>query len=194
MQILIESLKTIVKDTMSPLEGTAHSYRHVERVLKIAKFLASEEKADVELVQVGTILHDIGWTLGQPHNETGAKLAEKILDEIAYSQERSEKVYRIVLRHPLDFKDKLETLEEKIVWDADKIDLLGAVGIARAFHWGGRKPFETVVKYCFEEGLPIYGMLNTTTAKKIAGERHRITFAFLAALEEELSLKDLGMS
>jgi putative nucleotidyltransferase with HDIG domain len=193
MQVPIENLENIIKRMMSPLEGTAHSYKHVERVLKIATFLASEEKADLELVQVGTILHDIGWTLGQPHNETGAKLASKVLEEIGYPQEKSEKVLRIILHHPFEFRDRLETLEEKIVWDADKIDLLGPVGITRAFHWGGKKPFETVVKYCFEEGLPIYGLLNTTTAKKIAGERHRRTVAFLSALEEELSTKDLGI-
>jgi len=193
MQVPIENLENIIKRMMSPLEGTAHSYKHVERVLKIATFLASEEKADLEVVQVGTILHDIGWTLGQPHNETGAKLASKILEEIGYPEEKSEKVLRIILHHPLEFRDRLETLEEKIVRDADRIDLLGAVGITRAFHWGGKKPFETVVKYCFEEGLPIYGLLNTTTAKKIAGERHRRTVAFLSALEEELSTKDLGI-
>jgi uncharacterized protein len=84
-------------------------------------------------------------------------------------------------------------LEEKIVWDADKIDLLGVVGIARAFHWGGRKPFEAVVKHCLEEGLLIYSLLNTTTAKKIAEKRHRRTVTFLSALEEELSVKDLGI-
>jgi len=194
MQPSVKKLKIIVNNRMSVLEGTAHSYKHVDRVLRIATFLARKEAANVELVQIGTLLHDIGWTLGQPHSETGAKLASEILKEIGYPQEESEKIVRIILRHCLDFKDKLETLEEKVVWDADKIDLLGAVGIARAFHWGGRKPFETVVKYCFEEGIPIYSMLNTATAKMIAMKRHRRTVAFLSALEEELSLKDLGIS
>jgi uncharacterized protein len=191
MQRLIKKLEIIVKEKMSALEGTAHSYQHVDRVVKIATFLAKKEGASVELVQIGTLLHDIGWTLGQPHNETGAKLASEILNEIGYPQEESEKIVEIIIRHPLDFKGKLETLEEKVVWDADKIDLLGAVGIARAFHWGGRKSFETVVRYCFEEGIAIYGMLNTATAKMIARKRHKRTVAFLLALEEELSVKDL---
>lgn len=191
MQPLTEKLEMIVKKQMSPLDGTAHSYEHVDRVLKIATFLAKKEKADMELVQVGAILHDVGWTLGQPHNKTGAKLATEILKKIRYPENKSEKAVRIVLRHPLDFKAELETLEEKIVWDADKIDLLGAVGIARAFHWGGKKPFETVLRYCFEEGIPIYEMLNTAAAKEISRERHRRTVAFLSALEQELSLTDL---
>lgn len=71
--------------------------------------------------------------MGQPHNETGVKIAGKILEEIKYPQERIQKITRIIMDHPLDFKNKLETSEEKMVWDADKIDLLGAVGVARVF-------------------------------------------------------------
>ena len=69
---------------MSILKGTAHSYEHVNRVVKIATFLAEKEKANLELVQIGALLHDIGWAVGKPHNETGAELASKILKEINY--------------------------------------------------------------------------------------------------------------
>lgn len=190
----MKNLESIVEEKMSALKGTAHSYEHVNRVFKIATFLAKKEKTNVELVQIGALLHDIGWAVGQPHNETGAKLASKILKELNYPPEKSEKIVMIILRHPLAFKDKLETLEEKIVWDADKIDLLGVIGIVRAFHWLGNKPFETVVKTCFEEMKPIYNLLITQTAKKIAKRRYRQMVDFLAALERELSVTDLGMS
>jgi len=140
------------------------------------------------------LLHDLGRPLGQPHNEIGAKLARDVLKKMNYPKERSEKVARIVLYHPLDFKDKLQTLEEKIVWDADKVDLLGAVGIARGFHFCGKKTFEAAVRLAFEVYTPIYAMLNTTTAQKIAKKRNDETMSFLSALEEELSLKDLGIS
>ena len=190
---MVEHLKIIAKDRMASLEGTVHSYSHVDRVFRIAVFLAQREKADVELVQIGAILHDIGRTVGEPHNETGAKLAGEILSSENFPHETSDRIVRIVLYHPLAMRDKLETLEEKIVWDADKIDLLGASGAARVFHWLGKKPFETVVKDCFEELRPIYDLLNTSTAKKIAKARYGRTKSFLGALEEELSLKDLDM-
>ena len=154
MKILIRNLESIVKEKMSALDGTAHSYEHVNRVVKIATFLAKNEKANVELVQIGALLHDMGWAAGNPHNETVAKLAKEILKEINYPSEKSEKIVTIILHHPLAFKDKLETLEEKIVWDADKIDLLGVIGVVRAFHWLGNKPFEAVVKTCFDELIP----------------------------------------
>jgi len=139
------------------------------------------------------LLHDVGWSVGQPHNETGAKLATEILKNMNYQPEKSAKIVKIVLFHPLDFKDKLETLEEKIVCDADKIDLLGAVGIARGFHWHGKKPFETTVKLAYEVYTPIYNMLNTLTAREVAKKRYKETMSFLLALKKELSLKDLGL-
>lgn len=194
MQQLIEDLKMTVKERMAPLEGSVHSYAHIDRVFRIATYLAEKEKADVELVQIGAILHDIGRTVGEPHNETGARLASEILSGTDFPHERSDRVARIVLYHALSMRDKLETLEEKIVWDADKIDLLGASGVARVFHWLGKRPFETVVEDCFGELRPIYDLLNTSTAKRIAKTRYARTMAFLYAVEGELSLKDLDMS
>lgn len=185
-------LEDIVKKRMAVLEGTAHSYAHVDRVVKVAAVLAEKEQADVELAQTAALLHDIGRAVGEPHNETGAKLASEILRQSTnYPQERIEKIEKIVLQHPIAFRHKLETLEEKIVWDADKIDLLGVIGIARVFHWLGEKPFETAVDTCFEELKPIYNLLNTPSAQKIAKERYRRTIASLSALEQELSTEDL---
>jgi len=151
----MKSLEITVKEKMSALAGTAHSFEHVRRVVQIATFLAEKEKADIELVQVGAVLHDVGWAVGQPHNETGARLTRGILKELDYPEEKSVKVVRIVLYHPTDLRNKTETLEEKVVWDADKIDLLGALGIARGFHWYGKKPFDATVKTSFEVYAPI---------------------------------------
>jgi uncharacterized protein len=195
MESAAKKLEDIVKEKMSALEGTAHSYAHVDRVVKIATILAEKEQADMELVQAATLLHDIGRVVDEPHNETGAKLASEILKKSTnYPQERIERIVKIVLRHPIAFRDKLETLEEKIVWDADKIDLLGVIGITRVFHWLGKKPFETVVDTCFEELKPIYNLLNTPSAQKIAKTRCQRTIASLSALEEELSTEDLKTS
>ena len=179
---------------MSPLKGTAHSYEHVDRVVKIAILLAKKEKADIELVQVGAILHDVGRCVGQPHNETGAKLASEILNNVHYPPQKTQKAARIVLLHNVDLKNKLDSLEEKIVWDADKIDLLGALGIARGFHWCGKQSFDSAVKLAFETYTPIYDMLNTKSARELAEKRNKETMSFLSALEKELSLADLGIS
>ncbi len=186
----IENIESIVMEKMSTLKGSVRSFEHVKRVYAVATFLAKEEKADLELVQIGALFHDIGRPVGEPHGETGAKLTDQILKEIKYPREKREKIVRIVLYHPLRFKDKLESLEEKIIWDADKIDLMGMIGIARAFHWSGElnRTFEDAVKYCYEWGRKIHSLLNTSTAKKIAEIRHMETKSFLSALEKELSV------
>jgi len=195
MKSLPKKLEDIVKETMSSLEGTAHSYAHVDRVAKIAAILAEEEKADRELVHTATLLHDIGYAIGEPHNETGATFARQILEQsTSIPKQRIESIVKIILRHPIASRDKLETLEEKIVWDADKIDLLGVIGIARVFHWMGKKSFETTVNICLKELKPIYSLLNTSSARKIAKERQRRTTAALSALKEELSTEDLRTS
>ena len=125
MKLPIKKLEDIVREIMSPLEGTAHSYAHVERVAQIAAILAKEENADQELVQTAALLHDIGYAVGEPHNETGARLARRILEQSTnLPEQRIEKTIKIILRHPIASRSKLETVEEKIVWDADKIDLL----------------------------------------------------------------------
>lgn len=190
---IVSRLEGIVKERMSTLEDTAHSYKHVKRVLKIAAILAEKENADSELVQIGALLHDVGRATGKPHNETGAGQATRILREMNYPLDRGEKVARIVLVHPLSYRDKLETLEEKIVWDADKIDLMGVTGIMRAFHEAGSRglPFEEGEKWGKEKGIRIHDSLNTRTAKRIAEARHSDMKHILSALEKELSLQDL---
>lgn len=195
MKLSPKKLEAIIRETMFPLEGTAHSYAHVDRVAKIATILAEEEKADQELVQTAALLHDVGYVVGEPHNETGARLARKILEKTTtLPEQRIEKIIKIILRHPIASRDKLENLEEKIVWDADKIDLLGVIGIVRVFHWMGKKSFETSVNTCFTELKPIYNLLNTASARKIAKQRQRRTTACLSALKQELSTKDLRTS
>jgi len=91
MKSLPRNLEDIVKETMSSLEGTAHSYAHVDRVAKIAAILAEEEKADRELVHTATLLHDIGYAIGEPHNETGARFARQILEQSTSIPKRARK-------------------------------------------------------------------------------------------------------
>ena len=85
--------------------------------------------------------------------------------------------------HDIGSESKLRSLEEKIVWDADKIDLLGAVGIARGFHWCGKQSFDSAVKLAFEIYTPIYDLLNTKSARELAEKRNKETMSFLSALD-----------
>lgn len=191
----LSELEDIVKERMSTIKATAHSYKHVERVCKIAAMLAEKENADPELVQFGSLLHDIGRTVGEPHNETGAELAREILEGMNYPPEKIEKIAKIVLRHRQSLGHILESVEERIVWDADKIDLIGVTGVLRVFHWAGamKISFLEEVEWCRERQTTFYDLLKTETAKKIAKTRYENMMHFLKVLDDELSLADLAV-
>jgi uncharacterized protein len=189
----IVKLENIVKERMSAIKETAHSYEHVERVKKIATLLAEEEDADLELVRLGATLHDIGRAIGEPHNETGARLAREILSEMGYPEEMIYKVTRIILRHRQSLGYELETLEEEIIWDADKIDLIGVTGVLRAFHWAGamKVSFNDEVNWFRKRQIKFYDQLKTESAKRFARKRNDNMMCFLGVLEKELILADL---
>lgn len=126
---LLNQIKDITKDYMS--ENTTNDYEHALRVFQTATIFALKENVDMELIQVSALLHNIGRIIGEPHNETGAEKAREILEELNYPKLRIEKIERIIRYHTFSSKKKLETLEEKIIWDADKLDGLGAIGISR---------------------------------------------------------------
>ena len=88
---------------------------------------------------------------------------------------------------------ELETLEEEIVWDADKVDLIGVTGVLRAFHWAGamKVSFKDEVKWFRERQTKFYDQLKTETAKAFAKKRHDNMICYLGVLENELILADL---
>jgi uncharacterized protein len=190
----LKKIRKIVKKKMLKLEGTSHAFDHVQRVYKIATYLAKKEGANVEIVQTAALLHDIGRVIREPHQKTGAVAADKILKEIIYPDDKRKVVSRIILHHSL-FEKNVQTLEEKIIWDADKIDLIGILGILRIFHFHGNEfdPFDHVVEKWFKVWKNIYKMLFTKTAKKIAKERYKKTLKFSSDLKKEIYLKDLRL-
>ena len=124
-----------------------HDFDHTLRVLHNARKLAEElPECDLNIVELGALLHDIARpeelaAQGEIcHAETGAKMCPEVLRNCGITDEEAiERVKQCVRRHR--FRDAVhpETLEEKIVFDADKLDSIGAVGIGRAFHFAGRE-------------------------------------------------------
>ena len=96
---MMVKLASIVKERIIDIEKTTHFFDHLERVLRTAVLLSEKEGADLELIQLGALLHDVGHAIGEPHKENGARLAREILREVGYLEEIIEKVARIVFRH-----------------------------------------------------------------------------------------------
>lgn len=184
--ILKRTKEFIVKEFSG--EGTGHDYYHIERVVKVAKKLAEEENADVFMVELAAWLHDLGdYKLNDGVNRSaelisGFLLLENVEAKIIH------KVIEIVSQVSFSKGNKPTSLEAMIVQDADRLDALGAIGVARCFAYGGKKgneiynpehPEETSIQHFYDKLLKLKDMMNTSAAKKIAEERHQFLENFL---------------
>ena len=145
-----------------------HDFEHVLRVYRMAERLAEAEGADVEIVRAAALLHDAqgsasGSELRGEHHHASADFAAQILTAEGWDAERIAAVQHCIRAHRYRGTEKPETLEAKIIFDADKLDVLGAIGVAR------------VIGYATQAGTPWYvppseQFLNT--GKEIEGETH----------------------
>lgn len=135
----------IIEDHVRELLGgehTGHDWYHTDRVRKLALTIARSERADREIVELAALLHDVEDYKFSGDEFAGYRHAKELLESHAYDAARAEHVASIV--RDLSFKgvgvdDSMATLEGACVQDADRLDAIGAIGIARAFAYGGHK-------------------------------------------------------
>ncbi len=147
MKNFAENFEEIIAWVMAKQETDSgcHDFDHTWRVLKNAEHLAGMEKdADLKVVRLAALLHDVARcdeTASQGricHAEAGAEAARTLLAEYGFDQELIIRVERCILKHRYRSDFQTDSIEEKIIYDADKLDAIGAVGIGRAFHFAGR--------------------------------------------------------
>lgn len=170
----------------------AHDRGHVERVAKIAKFIAEKEGGNVEVVVKSAELHDIARS-AKNHAIESAKIAEKLLREQGFKEDFINAVKHAIETHSFSAKIQPQTLEAKILSDADKLDAIGAIGVARAFMFSGEnnRSIEETLKHFEEKLLKLRDLLYTETAKKIAKERHEFLKIFYEQIKREMAFEDL---
>jgi uncharacterized protein len=180
-----------------------HDFDHVLRVLALAERLARAEGADLEIVRAAALLHDAGRGQGVEHAAAGADLARRALAD--QPPDRVEAVAHAIAAHRFRRGPAPATLEARVVHDADKLDAIGAIGVARAFHYGGHwgQRLWAEVPPDYEETpdtlgvhTPIHeyvyklarikGRLLTDSGRRLAGERHAFMVAFFARLDREV--------
>ena len=147
MSIEIEKIRKIVASELANSPDATHDMAHVERVHNLALFLAEKikEPIDLEVLEIATIMHDIAGAkeLADPSGKTdhavlGAQMAGEILAKEDYDKNKIEQVKHCIISHRYRTENPPESLEAKILFDADKLDSVGAIGIARNFTWVGR--------------------------------------------------------
>lgn len=186
----------------------AHDWLHVKRVHELAKHIAVEEEADEEVVEAAVFLHDIGRAKEDAgeidnHAEWGADKAEEILIEENYSKEFIRKVKHCVCSHRYSKNPEPETIEAKVLSDADNLDALGATGIARTFTYGGERRSviadpnlpasddntaagENSLNHLEKKILNLKSRMYTDTGRELAAERHEYVESFVQRFKQEM--------
>ena len=185
-----------------------HGFDHVERVHAMSLKIAKDEKADLDVIDAASWLHDIARAKESSgevncHAEEGSKMAELILKEIGYSDEKISKIKYAIEVHRFSKNKKAETIEAQILQDADRLDSIGAVAISRTFmqcglkkiplHDPNKKPNldnnkedSTAINHFNEKILKLKPeTFHTPLAKELAKERYKFVELFLQKFKEE---------
>ena len=202
-KLMIEKTKEFVKEKLYG-EGSGHDWFHIERVYNLSRYLAEKENADSFIVEMAALLHDIDDWKFSSNNDNNPTNTEVFLKKIQVNEEDLIKIIKII--NTISFKGGVvdssqETIEGKVVQDADRLDAIGAIGIARTFAYGGNKNrviydpnikpinFTTLaevknennhtINHFYEKLLKLKDLMNTKSAKEIAEKRHKYMEEFL---------------
>jgi len=209
-ETIIQKTAQFAKETLKNAEG-GHDWWHIYRVWQLSKHIAASEKADLFVVELGALLHDIADSKFHDGNEElGPQKAREFLSSLGIKTQVIDHVENIIAY--ISFKggnesQQFKSLELDIVQDADRLDALGAIGIARTFNYGGFKNRELynpdikpnlnmtkeeyknsnapTINHFYEKLLLLKNRMNTQTGKLIAIQRHQLMEEYLTEFYKE---------
>lgn len=207
-QAIVTDTKQMVKEKLMH-EGTGHDWYHIERVWKTASKLAEKEQANSFIVELSALLHDLIDDKLVSDTTQAAQEVEYFLEGAGVSSSDADRIMDII--QSISFKGgngrKLTSLEAQIVQDADRLDAIGAIGIARCFAYAGskgdmlfnpelsvreemtekeyREGPSSAIHHFYEKLLKLKELMNTETAKDMAEERHTFMEDYLMKFFEE---------
>jgi len=185
---------------MAPAADPCHDFSHSLRVISLALQIAEVEGGNRDIIFLGALLHDIGRGApdsDRPHAEVGAELAEEMLVEMGYPADVVEAVVAVVAGHSTNSKRPRDTIEAQIVHDADKIDAMGAIGLARNFSTAGLYGI-ALYRYAPDINLSMIddrlrdnrgwiSDMHTATGRRLGEERYRFELEFFKEWEKNLA-------
>jgi len=201
---IIYNTENFVKTSLKNAEG-GHDWFHILRVWNNAKLIANSEKVDLFIVELGALLHDIADSKFHNGDESiGPKVARKFLESEQVDESVIVHVENIISNISYkggNFEQKFTSAELDVIQDADRLDAIGAIGIARCFNYGGFKnrplydpeippklnqtkeeyknATSPTINHFYEKLLLLKNKMNTQTGKEIAKERHQFMATFL---------------
>ena len=209
-QQVISNTEKFVEATLKNAEG-GHDWFHILRVWNNSKLIAKNENVDIFIVELGALLHDIADSKFHNGDETvGPKVAREFLEKQLVEDSIIKHVENIITNISYkggNFDQKFKSPELDVIQDADRLDAIGAVGIARCFNYGGfknrplynpeiepnlnltkeeyKKSNAPTINHFYEKLLLLKDRMNTKTGKKIAEERHQYMVTFLQQFYDE---------
>ena len=207
---VIDNTILFVKQKLENAEA-GHDWFHIERVFKNALLIAQHEECDIEIVKLSALLHDIADSKFNGGDETiGPRIAREFLESQKIAESKIQHVVAIIENISFkggNFEKKFTSKELEIVQDADRLDAIGAIGIARTFNYGGFKNRQLynpnippkmnmskeeyknseapTLNHFYEKLLLLKDKMNTKTGKELAIDRHRFMENFLAQFYAE---------
>ena len=214
-EILLKTIDYIKKEFSDDSSG--HDWWHIYRVWKNAIAICKHENANTFVVELAALLHDLDdWKFNQSEDETPHR-AKAWMEQCEVDPHVNQQVCEIIINvsyKGAQVENKMKSLEGFIVQDADRLDAIGAIGIGRAFAYGGYKnrpmydpespnqmhaSFEeyknsksATVNHFYEKLLLLKDMMNTATAQKIAQQRHEVMLRFLDQFINEWEGQDIN--
>ena len=209
---IFEKIKKEAQKYFNGARGS-HDWSHVKRVFNLALKIGKKEKANLEILKLAAILHDIGRKHQDEvngkvnHAEMGAKLAREILEKYNFKKGKIEKIIHCIETNRFRGSKKPATKEAKILFDADKLDAIGATGVGRAFLFAGEVgaklhnkdiDLEKTKEYSKEDTAyrefmvklrKIKDRMFTKEGKRIAKARHKFMVNFFKRLNKEVDGK-----
>ncbi|MGG3494456.1 HD domain-containing protein [Peribacillus simplex] len=211
-QTMIDLTEKFVYDQLKS-DASGHDWFHIDRVRKLALHIAKEERKGNEfIIELAALLHDIPDDKLNRDADEGSKKLDEWFDEIKLEIDSVNAIKQII--NTISYSSgqlKLLSIEAEIVQDADRLDAIGAIGIARTFAFGGKKgqpmfdpslPMRgnmtkeeyrtgksSSIHHFYEKLLRLQDMLNTCTAKRIASERHEYMVRFLEEFNKEWDVR-----
>jgi uncharacterized protein len=188
----IEQMQEYVRTAFA--SSGSHGFDHVLRVTRLCEVLGAEEGADMRVLLPAALFHDIARPLeeerGIPHEEEGARMAEAYLTPTGYDRSLIPAIAHAIRAHRYRSGPRPETLEAMVLSDADKLDAMGAVGIARTFMQAGEQGREIgdAEDHIHEKLLRLKDRMYTDAGRELAKKRHELLLAFAEALDEETNI------
>lgn len=212
-------VEAVIEKIKSQFEGevTGHDWHHIMRVYNLSRFIQEKEGGDLEIIELAALLHDISdHKFNGGKLDEGGKIASSILEELGAEKDTITQVRYIVDNisyKGANTKAEMTSLEGKIVQDADRLDAIGAIGIARTFAYGGNRnqpiyepeskavlhhSFEeyastktNTINHFYEKLLLLKDRLNTSTGISLGEERHQLMEGFLDSFFKEWNFNSL---